>query len=666
MICANFSCNGTTRLEIGNDRLGPCTSVGLQPASQTLLPPLNASSPWLLPWKAYQDTWPGGRLRSSAGIRLPNLEPAQFEVLAAIIGAVGFGRVTFGVPWSGMEFEPPTALTAAARTDLLAKLLSAKGHGLRPTLRLHAPTDTPVPVQRFTVTLLEPASQGSRTVVLDPVSIKNIVPGRSGLDDGSRAAGILIVKVDATGVATLSAPLSSARPEGEHKASTLRFAPFPRPLLANKQPNLVFNDSIAGFIGFAKAVSSVAESVLGESGFDVVLWGTGADGEFSSSDNYYSPSIDTGPGLMSDEGPREILTRTAAALDAGRTGRFGVGDGFVDVTVLFPDNASNEPAGSNAIVRQQRINPVQLPSAWGNSQWPMLDAQGNVSGAANPDDNWVPGFLPTLNVFFPERSISAVTNSNVRPGQTWRELSPIETDLGPNGTYGRNVLGRADQHVSVWLDPAGLIFREAEVKVLSPLQLQRTFAKSTMRTLTAFISKGATAVNVEPFQEGATLIDAKSPGGGVGFSTIARFFARFSGDNAGVPVVLTQINSCETDKQFVGDGTSRHPDLLNRDVVFTAPFRVAPNRVVVAAYVMTYDLLSPHQPNADEAHRLDLPAKPFRLTFATTAATAISATAYDPLDDSTVPVKIVQSGAAGLVVDAWLADSPRLITIEGI
>jgi hypothetical protein len=666
MFCANFSCNGATRLEIGNDRLGPCTSLGLQPTQQTLLTPRNGSSPWLLPWKAYQDTWPGGRLRSSAGVRLPDLTPEQFESIATLIATTGFGRVTFAVPWSDMEFEPPTSLTVTARSNLLAKLTSAKAHGLRPTLRLHAPTDTPVPVQRFTVTLIEPALEGARTVSLDPGSTKNLVVGRSGLDDGNRAAGYLFTKVDASGVATLSSPLSSAEPAGEHKASTLRFAPFPRPLLANKQPNPVFNDSVAGYIAFAKAATSVAESVLGENGFDIVLWGTGGDGEFASSDNYYVPSIDTGPGLFSDEGPREILTRTAAALDAGRPTRFSVGDGFVDVTVLFPDNASNEPAGSNAIVRQQRISPLSLPSEWGSSHWPMLDAQGNVSGMANAEDIWVPGFLPTLNVFFPERSLSAVTNSNVRPGQTIRELSPIATDLGPNGTLGRNVLGRADQRVSMWLDPAGLVFREAEAKILSPLQLQRTFAKSTMRTLTAFVSKGATAVNIEPFQVGATLLDAKAPGGGIGLSTIARFLSRFSGDNAGMPVVLTQINSCDTNKQFAGDGTAKHPDLFNRDVVFTAPFRVTPTRIVIAAYVMTYDLLASRQPNGDEAHRFDLPAEPFRLTFATAAAGAVSATAYDPLDDSHSAVKISQSGTNGLVLDVWLTDSPRLITIEGI
>lgn len=666
MFGAILSCNVATTMEIGNDRLGPCVSVGLQPKQQALLEDRNGSSPWILPWKAHQDTWPGSRLRSSAGIRLPDLTPAQFERLATLIGQTGFGRVTFGVPWSGMEFEPPSSLTAAAKSDLLAKLTSAKVHRLRPTLRLFAPTDTPVPLQRFTVALVEPALEGARTVSLDPGSTKNLVLGRSGLDDGNRAAAHLFTKIDATGVATLSAPLLSARPAGDNKTSTLRFAPFPRPLLANKQPNLVFNETVSGYISFAKAVTVEAERVLGEDGFDIVLWGTGAGGQFAFSDNYYVPSVDMGPGLMSDEGPREILNRAAAALNAGRPGRFGVGDGFVDVTVLFPDNASTEPPGSNALVRQQRVIPMPLPSAWGSSQWPMLDAQGTVSGVANADDIWVPDFLPTLNVFFPERSLTAVANSNIRPGQTYRDLSPIVTDLGPYGTHGRNVLGRAEQRVSVWLDPAGLIFRDTEVKVLSALQLQRTFAKSTMRTLTAFISKGATAVNIEPFQEGAAVLDATTPGGGLAFSTVARFMARFVGDVTGAPVVLTQINSCDTNKQFSGNGTAKHPDLLNRDVVFTAPFRVSPNRIVVAAYVMTYDLLAPRQPISDEAHRFDLPAEPFRLTFATIPAGAVTATAYDPLDDSSAPVKISQSGAAGLVLDAWLTDSPRLITIEGI
>lgn len=660
---AAMACQGGSPIIVGRDPLGPCATTALRREAQSWLQPLNASSPWLHPWKAYQDRWTGQRLRGAAGVRLSAAQTAALATLGPRLHAAGFTRVSMSVPWSSMRFDRPDLLADDASVFWRNALAVAKANGLRPTLHLGGDFDGALLRETLMLNLLQSAPAGATSVRLDEASVRRVLLGRTGLNEGGAAAAVLIIKVGPDGAAQLSRPLRAGYDAGPHAASTLRYPPFASPLLPNGQPNPTFEDTLAGYISFVKATSSLATSVLGDKGFDLVLWGAGWPSFFLSAQNYFDPFIEAGAERIGDL-PVAILSRTAAALREARMHAFPLGDGFVDVTPTAVENASNEPAGSTAIVRKNRVRTLTLPSDWGDGSSPTLDANGQLDSTRDAAGVWVPNFLPSVRTLFPEQALTSLFEATLRPGQVIRDLSPIVTDLGSLGQHGRNVLNKGGQPVALWLDPAGLDLADSEANSMTEQQRQRLFAKAAMRTLTAFVSKGAAAVALAPFGMDHDIFFPQDDTGGL--QTVGRFLKRFDGGAQGPDFWFTHVESCSGTRQFAGDGSAAHPDLLNRDVVMVAPFRVSPSRVVVAAYVMTYDLLAINTSPADDPRHFDLTPEPYQLSFVGQGAQMASLQVYDPLNDTSVPAQVIVRSGSRLTVEVPLTDSPRLITIEGL
>ena len=172
-------------------------------------------------------------------------------------------------------------------------------------------------MRQFNLTLAAPAAAGARSVVLDSASAAQVVPGLTGINEGGVAAEVLITGVDGNGVATLSQPLPSALPAGSVAASTLSFAPFAPPYLADGSPNPRFQQTLAGWLEYVKGVASFVKQIYGSDDFDVEVWNEGGSPRrFLNESDYYNPVPDPGASgdvttaLPGGDGP-----------DAGRSGQ---------------------------------------------------------------------------------------------------------------------------------------------------------------------------------------------------------------------------------------------------------------------------------------------------------------------------------------------------------
>ena len=96
-------------------------------------------------------------------------------------------------------------------------------------------------------------------------------------------------------MATLSQPLPSALSAGSVAASTLSFAPFAPPYLADGSANPRFQQTLAGWLEYVKAVASFVKQIYGSDDFDVEVWNElGIGSPFLNESDYYNPGTGSG------------------------------------------------------------------------------------------------------------------------------------------------------------------------------------------------------------------------------------------------------------------------------------------------------------------------------------------------------------------------------------
>lgn len=664
LVAALAACHGDDPVFIGREPLGPCESRGLIPDHQKLLAPGNASSPWLSPWRAWQDTWPASRVSQVAGFRSSIEDPASIEAYAPIVAAAGMTRYSFEVPWGAMDPDRPEALSAAGEARLRRQLAAVSNAGLRANVRVLSTPRHPAPAWPGSVVLTAGAAAGATAVQLDAASVARIVPGRTGLDLAGFTAGWLFKGVDAQGIAQLVRPLPAPLAAGAHAASTLRYPPFSRPLLPNGEPNPAFEEPLSGWLAFLRAVASTTRQALGSERFDITVWGSGWTADFLDVDLFPQPREDQIGGTGVEEAARALRQRSVQALRSGPGAitRAGIGDGLVDVTYQTPESGSTLVPGTTAIVRKVIIQPLALPERWEPGPFPTVDAFGNVDAVQRADGWWVPTFVPRQNVFFPELPLHAIMQSSFRPGQIYRDLSPIVT-VGVEGErYGRDIRTPGAQPVGMWIGV--LTMDPGDVPEMTPADRSRMESKAALRGLIAYAAKGAQAVFLKGAQDNL-LLDPAREGGGPVMNAVGRLMTQFRAapqEDGGPPLWLTSVTACNVGEQFAGDGTPAHPPLSNRDVVAAFPFRVDRHHVAIAAYVMTRSLLG--QLGAPGPAGADLPAETYRLTFAGVNAARAQADAHDPLDDAPVDVRMVERHGDRVTIELPLRDWPVVVHLR--
>jgi hypothetical protein len=633
----------------------------IDPSQQTSVP-YGTRSDWLQPWRAYLDTPPASTMRNALGINF-NVPAQSAGATAQFLSQVGFKRARVEIAWGAMSFSDPSRLQDTGSWDSILGALKAAG--IRPLILLNANDGAPGPRMSFNAQITQPAAAGAKVVQVDAATAQQLVPGMSGFDvPGGAAATFIATSVAPSGLVTLSQPLPVAIPAGTYPATTLRYQPFASPFTASGQPNPAFEQTLSGWLQYVKAVTAEASKVLGPGGFDVEIWNELSFGSnFLNIANYYNPVPLTlqGTGSVTDQ----LLARTVAWLrdPANGVANVPIGDGFANQDPQVA--GSTVPNGVTAIDKHPYYGGIKnMPGYAGSTpQIRTVNALNQQEGTQDALGNWSRPFLPTYRSFFPEHFLTAIETDFME-----RDLSPITTTIG-NVAHGRCTKpAGTSTPPQDWVTETN--FRPNEAGPLAPDQMRHVQAKAALRSLSAFVNKGVTALDFYAVAEGDwAMLDPNAPGGGETMVALHRFMQSFAGPNTIAnprSLSLQSIADQGNWTQFSGDGTAAHPPLYNRNVVAFLPFQADANRFVVPVYVMTRDMAKVYDPSAPSTavNRYDLPAETYRLTIGGLDTAKLKVSATDPDTGASVPATIVSTSGNQAVVEIPLTDSPRLLVLE--
>ncbi len=661
-------CTGHERVSIGRDldeiaEPTACAVPGTDPAQLTGLGP-SGRSHWLQPWRAYRDTWPAQRMLGSPGFQAPF--PPDPGWLPSFTQA-RFKHITLEITWNRQAYDAPEAVTPEVQAALLELAKQANQAGLRPILLLDAP-NTALPQRNVEVTLQQAAAAGSRTLHIAPEDAMQLEPNKAIV--GFSMTPPLVKSRAADGTIELTRPLAEDLPAGSLTVRVLRYAPFSRPQLADGTVNPEFEATLSGWLAFLTAVSSELRDALGSQDFDVELWNeTSIGNNFEAFDinGFYDPPLENDRPDSFEENLNAIRERSVSWLRTAERNLSGMGISDGSGNMRFSVTATAEPAGVTAVSRHLSAQGKRFPEDAEQGPTPSIDALGEPNGALS-GETWQEAFTPDYAALFPEQSLSALYPPDARrPPQIVRDLAPIATSDARGSSHQRAPLVDGVPVPDVWLTAASLNLGFAQTLglTLTPAERLHLQAKSLLRMFSSYVGAGAGFVSIYgPDVDTVRYFDLAQPQGGEALLALGRFFGRFESAETPLPsraLELVSVASCSPGREFVGDGTSAHPDLGHRELVTFFPFQRGPHDFVVAAYVMTRNLLTEY---GSGSARFDMPAEAFELTVAGVAAESFTATAYDPLLDSARPVTVLNRTGDEVRLGVELFDYPVLLELR--
>ncbi len=679
--------------------------------------PFGTSSFWIQPWRSYLDTWPASRLLEAVGINF-NVGTREAEDTAQLLQDSGFKLARIGVPWNAISYSEPGALLPADESSLTARLQALHKHGLRPLVILDSNSGDPAPSTAVTLETTVAAPVGARTVTLSAASAAQVVAGKTGFNGLTHFKGspdVLIAALGAGDVATLARPLPQALAAGAHRGTTLRYAPFGPPLLANGEPNPAFTTALAGWLSYVGTVCRKVASVVGPEGYDLEVWNELTFGsQFLNSENYDSPAeseteaeaAEAGAEAETSSAPskgevtravvKALLDETVAYVRNPANGispGVGITDGFASETP-FPSGAK-APLGLTALSKHPYHDAQTFPGSYQVSPVRPLNALGGRDTAAGEKAPFAPLFTPAYQSLFPEYTLSGTSTETLI-----RDLAPFTTDVY-DFPHGREVGPAGGGPVQKWvteynLDSSGVTpVGPDEVTPQTGPSAQLTAAdkthfeaKTLLRSLVAMVAKG---VDREYFYAAAKAGDLSMispsfmaaveanptvyPGDQLGGEVMSGFhnlLRQFQGPGPGSEgarqLQLLSIAQDGDHAQFAGDGSAAHPPLYDRDVLAVLPFQSSPTRFEIPFYVMTRDLLTLYEPSApaSDIHRFDLPGETFQITLGNLPETAAAPTvsAYDPLLNESTPARLVSRSGSQATFEFVATDYPRVLSLE--
>ena len=639
---------------------------------------------WIQPWRAYMDTWPASRLVDAAGINF-NVDPAEAEPTAQLLQASGFKLARVGINWSALSYSDPTRFDENHQASIRARLTALRDHGLRPLILLDANSGAPAPSKGIKLETVAPAPAGSRTVTLTAPSAAEVIPGKTGFD-GLAFGGspdILITSVGEGGVATLSRPLPGALAAGAHGATTLLYAPFERPTLADGEPNPAFQATLAGWLGYVAATSREVASIVGPGGYDLEVWNELTFGsQFLNSEHYYSSGgEEERKATVTKEVTKALLAATVAYVRDPANGispAVGITDGFASQTP-FPSGA-NAPVGLTALSKHPYANLKSFPGDYRVGSMLPVDALGAPDTLPGEKRPYTPLFVPSFEALLPEFTLTAIPTETLV-----RDLAPLTTHIY-GLAHGRMVGPTGGSPVQKWITEYNLSVPKASSAALTTADTEHFRAKALLRSLVAMVSKGMTREYFYAAASGQlSLIGAgfwsalkANPGsypgdqlGGEVMTGFRNMLGRFTGPGpsaAPQQLALTSIAQEGNHAQFIGDGTPAHPDLYDRDVLAVLPFQSSPTHFVIPVYVMTRNLLTLYRPKGrtSDVTRFDLPNETFYITLGNLpiASRPPKVTAYDPLRGVTSSAKLISLNGDTGVFRVVATDYPRILSID--
>jgi hypothetical protein len=612
--------------------------------------PFGAHSHWLQPWRAYLETVPATTFLNGVGLGLDLNDRENPNLMLQMLATHGIRTVRLEIGWIELNYDTETLENKRLQTILKA----CKRWGVRPLILLNAHQGVPTPLKFFQRKATANASAGSRRIRLDDTSGLEI--GRSGLNNLTTywAAEVLVMAIDGNTV-TLSKPLPKVIEAGSSVSmATLKYRPFSKPGSAD------YRKTIAGWQHYVGTVAKFAANALGttqstDKGFDMEIWNELTFGsEFLSINNYYTHA----PAAYDEESIWSNLVKATTDYAIANPQQFsGVkfSDGFAN-TIPWPAS-SKQPLRISAISKHPYASRKNFPKD--EQRGEKIDALGRPTN-----------FIPKYSALFPEYYATALQTETLL-----RDAAPLTNEIYgvQHGRYARQVNGRVVP-TEVWITETGIA--PDEDNITDSLKALKIKAKTTARYYTFYLNKGVTKLYL--FSAVAS--------GNMGLGIVKDNFLQYSRTHSVYPtndrayvspalkitgrivaqmkrnldsnltktrqLRLDSIRDTHNHLQFVGDGTTAHPNLYNRDVFAFLPYQVNPQRFVIPYYVMTRDVTK------------DLPPKKFTIQISKLKALGATVSIYDPMNDLTLPVTINSRGSDFLDLTLSATDYPYLLIIQ--
>jgi hypothetical protein len=578
------------------------------------------------PWRGFLDTRSADDFLHGIGINY-NV-PRNDDLAMRLLAEGGFKAIRVEMGWSQVNWEE-THLNSERRLRHLMAL--CKQYGIRPNLLLNANHGAPCPLKNFKKKLAADAPKGSRTVKF--TDSLDLVPGYSGICNlsGYWAAEVLISEIDPnTGECNLSKPLPKDLKQGDTVVmATLKYLP----LYPVGTPE--FEKTAGGWVRYAKLVASLAHDA-GIEDFDVEIWNELSFGSnFLHAVSYYTPPpFRETKNFLLEGGPAwELARRTVDALKPEHPGIRLIW-GFSNTTFFhcpIPQLPSNMDGQS------------YHPYGTGTMSFPKDESE-----KSHPNFN-IEGFTPTMDVRMPE----GWAHEFMKTESLMRHLNPKAREEHPKGV----------EHFRQYMTEHGVNPPECGIKDIAGSWDLKT--KCALRSFCLWLNKGidtldyfcawdrdATSMGLMPtdlpkMKDDVKFEDVATPP----MKAIRNLTRAFDGAKP-----LSQTRSLKVDVTELGEpkkifeGDAQHPPLWQREAFALLPFQVDDKKFVIAYYAMTYDATKPWE------------AQTYRVKIAGLPSQA-DVTAYDPVRNESVALKIVESTPTAVTVELPVTDYPRLLNL---
>ncbi len=571
------------------------------------------------PWRAYLESTPALTYVGGLGVVWNSEVPGRSaEQIAGELAWAGFRRVRLEVPWSDVRWDEE-GLTPEAAGRIAATLRALRTHGLRPDILLNANHGAPGPIRSAAWRALHASAAGSREIAVAGPLV-GIEPGWSEVTSlgDSGHSGPIVTHVSEDGRLTLSKPAMRDVASGAAlQIARLKYLPlFP----AGTQE---FEHTAAGWLRYVDCVLRLVLESYGRD-FDLEIWNELTFGsDFLDINNYYTPPIARpGPDILHAGGAAwELARRTVEEvrkLDAPARIIWGFSN-----TTFFHTAVPDLPPGVDA----QSYHPYGT----GPRCYARL-----VAGKERYN---VGGFVPEGCAVMPEGWAQTFQQTET----LMRVLNPVARSEHPHGVTRFEHL--ITEH---GLDPR-------ELGIADPAAAASAREKFLLRAPLFWLNKGISALYVyslfDPDELGLGVLQ---PDGGISpaMQALHRAVERFAGAGA---VAHPRILDAQVIR-LAGPGAvypndPQGKEVQQQELATVLPFQLSERRFVVGLYVMT------------ESFPRDLPAQDYRITFDGVSGRGARLEYYDPLSDTSQPVRTLPSGHDQLSVALALTDTPRLLEI---
>ncbi|WP_020618751.1 PA14 domain-containing protein [Paenibacillus daejeonensis] len=649
------------------------------------------------PWRAYMDTRDSSNFLEALGVVF-NPAPEEADAVAQLLAEAGIVSARVEIGWGALDFEDDKKINQHQQEDMLKILKALRKHKIRPLILLNSHSGSPAPGKTWETTLVKPANAGDTELYLK--DSKSIVPHYTGLQGIAQFMYPIFTAIDhKNGRATLSAPLPKALPAEMIKIAQLKYRPFSGEIYSDGRNNISAQETLDGWMRYVQTVTSFVKGAMGteglnDAGFDVEVWNELSFGyHFLDINEYYDPPISFSQELTysigdkKEEGSQVIFPLTAEYITDPVNNLPGVKviNGFANQRPW--DNGAGLWPGQAGFSRHYYTNwhPVGSDISPNNTSLKtdkMLNARGE------PDQQ---GFIPEHISAFPERWFYAYQTEYVV-----RDLQPFP---GPWKDHFRFSHPGNGVPAEVWMTESNL-YRGLFAKQLANLSnvneqdpriakvMHHIGTKTTMRNYIFQSHKGIKTINLyaakasdnefallpEAFYseleranyELTNKVRAKAGPQIIAIQNIVRLMKL--GENIEQPRFINIENITTYDEALAYEG-NESLEASGRNLIediAVLPYQLQNDFYAIAYYIVTRDLTQTWESERDvlDPLRYDMPEKYYEVTISNIAGEGAELTIYDPLEDSSSKIEILESTETTLTVRLPAADYPRFLLVK--